>query len=359
MFKRVNSDVVPFSINSPAGNRYAFGTTDVSNDIDVNYNENIKKGFGTGPNEFPELEDFNALMFTGSYLAAYLYQAGIPEWNDKQKYYINSIAMGSDGNIYKSLAGTEEIPNVNNNPTLAGSIFWKSILSEYALINGDETKKFKVADATAQNEAVNKKQLDKAIADLNTEIKITGTVSFNSTTNNIELTNIVTVLGLEIGDVIQISGAEDTKNNSEFTVEVITDSNNIIVNQAHANQGTSKNVANRSGDTGVTIKLLAKYYNAPTGLGQGWVQTNKNSLNVLFVNNTNREIEVTFQAQGSISNRLYFSVLYDDSIPLELIVSQNALSSQYHILSGQVTYDKNFKIVNNSFITSVNVYEKR
>ena len=130
MFKRVNSDVVPFSTNSPAGNRYAFGTTDVSNDIDVNYNENIKKGFGTGPNEFPELEDFNALMFTGSYLAAYLYQAGIPEWNDKQKYYINSIAMGSDGNIYRSLAGTEETPNVNNNPTLAGSVSWKSILSE-------------------------------------------------------------------------------------------------------------------------------------------------------------------------------------------------------------------------------------
>ena len=139
MFKRVNSDVVPFSINSPAGNRYAFGTTDVSNDIDVNYNENIKKGFGTGPNEFPELEDFNALMFTGSYLAAYLYQAGIPEWNDKQKYYINSIAMGSDGNLYKSLTGTEETPNVNNNPTLAGSVSWKSILSDVVELTGNQT----------------------------------------------------------------------------------------------------------------------------------------------------------------------------------------------------------------------------
>ena len=166
MFKRVNSDVVPFSINSPTGNRYAFGTADVSNDIDVNYNENIKKGFGTGPNEFPELEDFNALMFTGSYLAAYLYQAGIPEWNDKQKYYINSIAMGSDGNIYRSLAGTEEIPNVNNNPTLAGSVSWKSILSDYALINGDETKRFKVADADELNEAINKKQLDESLANI-------------------------------------------------------------------------------------------------------------------------------------------------------------------------------------------------
>ena len=158
MFKRVNSDVVPFSINSPAGNRYAFGTTDVSNDIDVNYNENIKKGFGTGPNEFPELEDFNALMFTGSYLAAYLYQAGIPEWNDKQKYYINSIAMGSDGNLYKSLTGTEETPNVNNNPTLAGSVSWKSILSDYALKNGSSQNLFKVKDAVADDEAINKKQ---------------------------------------------------------------------------------------------------------------------------------------------------------------------------------------------------------
>ncbi|WP_066165809.1 hypothetical protein [Aliarcobacter cryaerophilus] len=170
MFKRVNSDVVPFSINSPAGNRYVFGTADVSNDIDVNYNENIKKGFGTGPNEFPELEDFNALMFTGSYLAAYLYQAGIPEWNDKQKYYINSIVMGSDGNIYRSLAGTEESPNVNNNPTLAGSTSWKSILSDYALINGDETKRFKVADAVELNEAINKKQLDALKSSVNSDI---------------------------------------------------------------------------------------------------------------------------------------------------------------------------------------------
>lgn len=184
MFKRVNSDVVPFSINSPAGNRYAFGTTNVSNDIDVNYNENIKKGFGTGPNDFPELEDFNALMFTGSYLAAYLYQAGIPEWNDKQKYYINSIAMGSDGNLYKSLTGTEETPNVNNNPTLAGSVSWKSLISGgYALINGDETKKFKVADAEQDDEAVNKKQLDALKSSVNSDISNTKTLPIGAILN--------------------------------------------------------------------------------------------------------------------------------------------------------------------------------
>lgn len=181
MFKRVNSDVVPFSINSPAGNRYAFGTTDVSNDIDVNYNENIKKGFGTGPNDFPELEDFNALMFTGSYLAAYLYQAGIPEWNDKQKYYINSIAMGSDGNLYKSLTGTEETPNVNNNPTSDGSVSWKALLSDLdnnVTLKGDQNidgaktfLKFPVTPSSAPSsdyQVANKKYVDDIISNIQT-----------------------------------------------------------------------------------------------------------------------------------------------------------------------------------------------
>ena len=339
MFKRVNSDVVPFSINSPAGNRYAFGTTDVSNDIDVNYNENIKKGFGTGPNEFPELEDFNALMFTGSYLAAYLYQAGIPEWNNKQKYYVNSITKGSDGNLYKSLTGTEETPNTNNNPILAGSTSWKSIFNEYAKINGDETKKFKVATPEGDYDAVNKKYVDENVnlninsfpekitpentdnlalqetggllkklsfANLKLWIlslfnpSITGTVSFNSTTNNIQLTNIVASLGLEIGDVIQISGADDAKNNSEFTVEVITDNNNIIVNQAHANKGTSKNVANRVGDTGVSIKLLCKWYNAHLGLGQGLVDVTSNrTTGANYPTQPNRAIKVMIRTTST------------------------------------------------------------
>ena len=110
------------------------------------------------------------------------------------------------------------------------------------------------------SDAVNKAYVD----DL--KIIATGTATFTATTNNINLTGIG--VGVEIGDVIQIGGADDAKNNSEFTIEVITDANNIIVNQAHANKGTTKNVANRASDTGVTVKLLAKWYNAPLGLGR-------------------------------------------------------------------------------------------
>lgn len=118
-----------------------------------------------------------------------------------------------------------------------------------------------------------------------------GTATFDATTNNIKLTGIG--VGLEVGDVIQISGAEDSKNNSEFTVEVITDANNIIVNQGHANKGTTKNVATRASDTDVTVKLLAKYYNAPPSLGRDYVNMAASRLhNTSYPNNTKREMIV-------------------------------------------------------------------
>ena len=132
------------------------------------------------------------------------------------------------------------------------------------------------------------------ISDLNTagialKTIATGTATFTATTNNINLTGIG--VGVEIGDVIQISGADDAKNNSEFTIEVITDANNIIVNQAHANKGTTKNVANRSGDTGVTVKLLAKWYNAGAYMGRGRVNmTSSRTLGTTYTNNTRRPI---------------------------------------------------------------------
>lgn len=134
------------------------------------------------------------------------------------------------------------------------------------------------------------------VSDINTagielQTIATGTATFTATTNNINLTGIG--IGVEIGDVIQISGAEDAKNNSEFTVEVITDNDNIIVNQAHANKGTSKNVATRSSDTGVTVKLLAKWYNASDSLGRDWVDvTSIRTNNTNYPNNTKRAIEL-------------------------------------------------------------------
>lgn len=115
--ERVDADLVPFAQNNPSGYRFAFGTDTATDDINVNYNDNIKKGWGTTPNEFPEVEDFNAFAYTSGYLTAYLYQMGISEWNDKQKYKQYSRVIGSDGKIYKAKTGTDLSPNVDNNPT--------------------------------------------------------------------------------------------------------------------------------------------------------------------------------------------------------------------------------------------------
>lgn len=127
--ERVDADLVPFAQNNPSGYRFAFGTDTATDDINANYNDNIKKGWGTTPNEFPEVEDFNAFAYTSGYLLAYLYQDGISEWNDKQKYYVHSITK-VNGVLYESLTGTEETPNVNNNPTLAGSLSWALFLPD-------------------------------------------------------------------------------------------------------------------------------------------------------------------------------------------------------------------------------------
>ena len=163
-----------------------------------------------------------------------------------------------------------------------------------------------------------------------------GTATFDAVTNNINLTGIG--VGVESGDVIQISGATDSKNNSEFTVEVITDDNNIIVNQAHANKGTSKNVANRSGDADVTVKLLAKWYNAPIGLGQAFVNVNRAS-STNYTNNINRTIKLsisigstaavsgTLFVNGLAIDEQYYNYGYGNRMKLSTEIPKNSMYS--------------------------------
>ena len=123
-----------------------------------------------------------------------------------------------------------------------------------------------------------------------TPIIATGTATFTSSTNNLNLTGVG--LGVENGDVILISGADDTKNNKAFTVYEVVDANNIIVNKPHAGQGTIQNFVNRVGDTGVTVKLLAKSYNAADGLGVDWlVVTSSRNFGTTYTNPLNRSIK--------------------------------------------------------------------
>ena len=188
------------------------------------------------------------------------------------------------------------------NPTADGSIYWNLALGNWSLkVNTDMSgyiSKPTPVDAdliplsdSAASFGLKKLSWANLKATLLQPIIATGTATFTATTNNINLTGIG--IGIEIGDVIQISGAIDAKNNSEFTVEVITDANNIIVNQAHANKGTTKNVATQASDTGVTVKLLAKWYNASRELGRDWVNmTTSRILGTTYPNNTNRAFDI-------------------------------------------------------------------
>ena len=296
MIARFNGNVVPFADDSTSTNRTVFGGVTQSDAIDDNLNADFKKGWEiVGLNDNPTREDFNAMGYTLGALTAYLYEMGISEWNASQNYRANSRATGSDGKIYKSLTGTTEIPNVGNNPT-SDAINWELEFKNFVdLINNQTIAGIKTFSSfpitpssapTTNYQVANKKYVDDSFL---LKTIATGTATFTATTNNINLTGIG--VGVEIGDVIQISGADDAKNNSEFTIEVITDANNIIVNQAHANKGTTKNVANRSGDTGVTVKLLAKWYNAGAYMGRGRVNmTSSRTLGTTYTNNTRRPI---------------------------------------------------------------------
>ena len=161
-------------------------------------------------------------------------------------------------------------------------------------------------------------------------IIMTGVVSFNSITNEVAGTNIG--VGVEVGDVILFSGATDSKNNSEFTIEVINNANTIIVNQAHANKGTTKNVANRASNTGVTVKLLAKWYNAPIGLGQGVVlMTSSRSTGVNYSTPPNRIIQVSVSGKNTSGNDV--AVILVDGVA----VVMNKISASYYVYIGSTT----------------------
>lgn len=124
------------------------------------------------------------------------------------------------------------------------------------------------------------------VVDRNGPVIAQGTATFTNVDNNINLAG----LGVhpEVGDVIQISGS--TNNDTEFTVEFITDNDNVIVNAAHAGGTTSKSLVDETAT--VTVTLLCKWYLAPVGLGQGWVDVTSSMLaDTPYLNNTGRLIK--------------------------------------------------------------------
>lgn len=170
-----------------------------------------------------------------------------------------------------------------------------------------------------------------------------GSSVFTNVDNNIALTGIG--VGVEVGDVIQITGS--TNNNGEFTVEVITDDNNVIVNQAHAGGTTSKSLVDETAT--VSVILLCKWYLAPVGLGQGWVDVTASRLqNVSYPNSTNRTIKASISS-GFVSNWL----IYINGLAISQ--NDNSGSTQYRTLQAEVPNGDSLLV--NTYNSSAQTYD--
>lgn len=252
-----------------------------------------------------------------------IHKNGITPWNSTLEYPAGAISV-LNGKLYQAKS-----ENTNKNPSENKEI-WSAFASkewsEQTFLNKDEkidtyAKKesddkfvakediatkdsagiFKVTNEITDSRddvAVTEKAL-KTFLDCE-NIMITGSATFNNTTNNITMTGIGSIT-LVVGDVIKISGT--TNNNKLFTVESIVGNDEIIVNYEHRGTSTPIPPKRLKNETSLcTIKLYNRAKNAPLGQGQGWcIPASGRSKNTKYTNNTGREIAVaiTFAAGGN------------------------------------------------------------
>ena len=128
---------------------------------------------------------------------------------------------------------------------------------------------------------------------------ITGSCTTNGATDNtLILTGIVSALALEVGDVIRI---QYSGYNKLHTVESITNNNTIIVNYEHAGNRSNGSLKLANTTANVTVTRIAKWYNAPIGMGQALIQTNHIS-NVVYQTHPNRSTCVYFDTNVVATN---------------------------------------------------------
>lgn len=134
--ERVNQ--VIFANNSGSREITGFGTAKNSEptytrDLKAIQNANFLQGWQSAvlPDKAPYMEDTNALFYAVTRQLAYIFQAGLPEWNNETVYYQNDLCrMTNSANevtIYKSLTND----NTGNNPQTTLGTYWKVFQTEH------------------------------------------------------------------------------------------------------------------------------------------------------------------------------------------------------------------------------------
>jgi hypothetical protein len=121
---RPNKNVQAFASDALSTERTVFDSSSQSDDIAANLNASFNRGWGVlNPVDFPTRQDFNALGYTTTQMASYLFQQGVPEWSPAQTYYTGSYIQ-YNGQLFQSVQDN----NVGNDPANSvdlGFGFWK------------------------------------------------------------------------------------------------------------------------------------------------------------------------------------------------------------------------------------------
>lgn len=252
------------------------------------------------------------------------------EWLADQVYSTSDVVR--DAGAYWI---SQSESNIGNRPSLDSGSNWVDYLADVP-VNADDIA------ANAANISINATDIATNTADIlaiSPPTPASGFATFTNSTNNISLVGIGAIEGLEAGDVLQVSGS--TNNNTEFTVEVITDANNVIVNQAHAGGTTSKSLIDETAT--VVIKLLSKWYNAEIGLGQGWVDvTASRTATVNHPSLTNRSMRIAVSI-NLVSSGLTVN-LYEDLVAIKGAFFTEMGNNNIFPISEIITMNSTYKI---------------
>ena len=171
---------------------------------------------------------------------------------------------------------------------------------------------------------------------------LTTNATLTGINNKIVMNGIVTSLGLEIGDVIQFTSVANANNQKMRTVESIINNNEIIVNYEHCGaRGNGSLKLTNETLTNATIKRIAKWYNAPLGLGQAWVTiASGRAVNVNYTNTTGRAITIWASAEQLAANTTGSFIITVDGV----------------ISQGPMSYGGNVKFANSGVIPQGSIY---
>lgn len=128
---------------TPTGNISVYGTkkegnVSYSDNLDVIQSNNWLLGMigGTSQDKAPYLQDLNGIFYTITKQLAYIFQAGISEWNSQTEYIANRSVVLRNGKTYIAIANST---NVEPEVTSGWGSSWKS-LTEWGFLTGSITK---------------------------------------------------------------------------------------------------------------------------------------------------------------------------------------------------------------------------